>query len=121
MKVVINACYGGFSLSKAAVLRGREIANDPMWGGFTLPGETYADGGVNTTRLGSIFDSYYPDVPRSDLVLVGVVEDLGDAANGACAKLQIVDIPAGTLFRIDEYDGREHVETRDSVDWKVAT
>ena len=31
-KVVINICYGGFSLSREAVLRAREISGDPKWG-----------------------------------------------------------------------------------------
>lgn len=34
---------------------------------------------------------------------------LGDKANGSCAKLQIVDIPNGTDYTIEEYDGNEHI------------
>jgi hypothetical protein len=52
--------------------------------------------------------------------LVQVVEELGDKANGRCAKLRIAEVPAGTLYRIDEYDGFESVETKDSYEWNVA-
>ena len=29
-------------------------------------------------------------------------------------------LPAGTLFKVDEYDGYESIETRDGIDWAVA-
>jgi len=32
----------------------------------------------------------------------------------------VVEIPKGTLYRIDEYDGNESVETRDAINWIVA-
>ena len=31
-KVVYNACYGGFSLSREAVILARELSGDPEWG-----------------------------------------------------------------------------------------
>lgn len=57
---------------------------------------------------------------RSDPRLIQVIEELGDAANGMCAKLRIEEVSAGTQYRIDEYDGNETVKTRDSYDWKTA-
>jgi hypothetical protein len=53
-------------------------------------------------------------------VLVQVVEELGAEANGECAHLRISDLPPGTLYRIDEYDGYESVATNDSYEWSVA-
>jgi len=34
--------------------------------------------------------------------------------------LQIRELPEGTLYRIDEYDGRETVMTQDEYTWRVA-
>lgn len=83
MKVVINACYGGFSLSEKAVMRYAEIK------GLTL----------------------YPEreIPRNDPALVQVVQELGVEASGRCAALVIVEIPDGVAWQIEEYDGYEHV------------
>jgi hypothetical protein len=49
------------------------------------------------------------DVPRNDADLVAVVRELGDAANGQFAKLQVVTIPDDVEWEIEEYDGYEHV------------
>jgi hypothetical protein len=52
--------------------------------------------------------------------LVQVVEQLGDKANGSYAKLFITDVPSGTKYRIDEYDGLESVMTIDDYEWSIA-
>tara|TARA_R110000822_G_scaffold5031_11_gene21854 strand:+ start:8272 stop:8562 length:291 start_codon:yes stop_codon:yes gene_type:complete len=94
-KIVYNACYGGFGLSNEAIVRYAEIKG-----------------------LGPV--AKRKRIERNDPALVQVVEELGDKANGGCAELRIIDIPAGTLYRIDEYDGAESVMTQDDYDWKVA-
>lgn len=58
-------------------------------------------------------DSYLCGIPRSDPLLVQVVEKLGDEASGSHANLVITDIPKGTYYRIKEYDGRESIEYND--------
>lgn len=92
-KVVYNACFGGFSLSKKGAARYAELKGM------------------------SVYDS---DIPRADPMLVQVVEELGDEANGDYAELRIKDVPPGTLYRIDEYDGNESVMTQSEYDWSVA-
>ena len=87
MKVVINSCYGGFSLSEAGIARYLE-----------LKGMEWPNAGF-----------YYRDIPRDDAVLILVVEELGDAANGVCADLKIVEIPDDVEWQIDEYDGNEWI------------
>lgn len=57
---------------------------------------------------------------RADPRLIQVIEELGDEANGSCARLRIEEVPAGTQYRIDGYDGSETVATRDSYGWKTA-
>ena len=49
------------------------------------------------------------DIPRDDPDLIAVVREMGDAANGRCASLEIVDVPDGVAWEISEYDGNEHV------------
>lgn len=93
-KIVINACFGGFSLSDQALARYRELANPPKdWSEY--------------------------DLDRQDPLLIQVVEELGKKANGDCAQLAIKELPQGTEFRIREYDGGEWIETPDSIEWEV--
>ena len=46
---------------------------------------------------------------RNDPDLVAVVESLGAEANGKFASLEVVEIPDGIDWRIEEYDGSESV------------
>lgn len=114
-KIVYNNCYGGFSLSREAVLRAREISGNPMWGGVTTNGDVYVAGKPIDTHYG-----HCEDISRADPVLVQVVEELGKAASGNCASLAIIDIPKGVAYRIDEYDGNESVMTNPDYDWSIA-
>jgi hypothetical protein len=52
---------------------------------------------------------YSGNIERTDPDLVKVVEELGKKANGSCAELRVVEIPDGTGYEIDEYDGVEHI------------
>jgi hypothetical protein len=85
MKIVINTQHGGFGLSKEAeeLYKQRKGITDPDW--------------------------YYWDIPRDDSVLVEIVEQMGEAANGNFAYLKIVEIPEGIDWTIGEYDGDEWV------------
>jgi hypothetical protein len=40
------------------------------------------------------------------------VEDLGDKASNWAAKLEVVEIPDGVEWEIDEYDGIETVDEK---------
>ena len=101
VKIVYNACYGGFSLSDAAVARYRELRK--------------------LNSLGDIdIGSRGRDIPRNDVCLAIVVEELGREADGACAKLRLYEIPAGTKYYLDEYDGMEHIIEFDDFLWETA-
>lgn len=81
MKIVVNRCYGGFGLSEEA---------------FKF--------------LGLKWEGYeYADIERTDPKLVECVETLGDKANGSYAKLEVIEIPDGTEYEIDDYDGIETI------------
>jgi DNA primase len=83
--IVINDCYGGFSLSERAILEYKKLA------GITDP---------------SFYDR---DIPRDDPYLIKIVKELGMSANGSCANLKIVEVPAGVKWIVQEYDGAEWV------------
>ena len=92
-KVVINCCYGGFSLSEDAEARYDELAEAA---------------GVDP------YDSY--SVPRHCPILVAVVEEMGAKADGSYSDLQIVEVE-GNKYRIYEYDGYESVVVPESQTW----
>lgn len=96
-KIVYNGCFGGFGLSEAAWKRYQEL------------------GGTAECAYDLGRDEY-----RADPVLVQVVEELGKRVNNRFSDLRIRDVPAGTKYRIDEYDGNESVMTIDDYEWSVA-
>lgn len=111
-KIVYNSCYGGFSLSKEAIILGRKLSGDNRWAGVLLAGEEYKNGEKCEFFYGSI--EY--DFPRHDKVLVDVVEKLGENASGTCSDLDIFIIE-GNQYRIDEYDGLESVVEPNVEEW----
>jgi hypothetical protein len=112
-KIVYNACYGGFSLSDEAIEMYLQLRGFP----FEKEIDKYGYAHYVVQGWDDFYDRY---LERSDPVLIEVVEKLGDRANGTCAKLCIEDIPKGTLYRIDEYDGYESIETQNDIEWSVA-
>ena len=87
MKIVINRCFGGFSLSKIA----------------------YKYLGLKWDGYGFAYDDYDK---RANPRLVECVERLGSAANGMCANLKVVEIPDGIEYEIQNYDGMESIHEK---------
>ena len=105
--VVINVCHGGYSLSREAeyLYLKRSLIDYE-----TQPRESRHD----TERYGPLILVngkiwYSSGISRDDPVLVSVVRELGDRANGNFAELKIVEVPASVDWQIDEYDGREWI------------
>lgn len=144
MKIVINSCYGGFSLSPKGEQRYLELNGLDSYF-YKQSKYKYTDGTMEFVRLDNIDDVpdifFYcttydqgktlPDFPkdifhsrnlkRSDPILVQVVEELGAESFGKCARLEVVDIEKGRWFKIDEYDGYESIQYRDIDDeWILA-
>ena len=84
-KVVINTCSGGFGLSDLAQVAVAE-----------------------RKRLKMKDFSVY-ELARDDYDLVTVVEVLGRKANGQCARLKVIEIPADVEWTVQEYDGVEWI------------
>lgn len=108
-KIVINKRFGGFGLSKAAMIRLRELGSEAALKEPIEPGEKYYDGSVFDPGLRILTASFSPDIDRDDPLLIQVVEEMGDAADGDYATLAIIEIPDDVEWEIDEYDGKEHI------------
>ena len=46
---------------------------------------------------------------RTDPDIIAVVEEMGEKANGIYAELEVVEIPDGIEYEIDDYDGAETI------------
>lgn len=139
MKVVINRCYGGFSLFPAGVSRYAELKGKKayfftmddqktpienpeglFWTAFSVPNPKEVLGEEDFYNRSQAerkaYNKKYAEIEltsspedRADPDLIKVVEELGKKANGACANLQIVEIPDGVEWVVEEYDGNEHI------------
>lgn len=139
MNVVINKCFGGFGLSAAAyekliewgipVQRYVNQERDPETNLYkdqpANAGEVIFDRELvpyGTDKFNDIYHDFkgrsrfstrywdsWTRESRTHPLIVRLVEELGEAANGECAKLAIVEIPDGVDWEIDEYDGSEHI------------
>lgn len=121
MKIVYNACYGGYGLSEAAILRYAELAGIKLY-----PEKEYSwcTAYYLTSPTGHEQDNYNRDtfetdsIERHDPLLVQVVEELGADANSPFSKLTIYKTDS-RMYRIDEHDGYETVKTGYSDDYWV--
>ncbi len=103
-KVVINNCYGGFSISEQAVARLKELKKAKGW---------------DVSELCSHVD-YDERIPRHDEDLIKVIEELGPRAGGVCAAPKVEEL-LYPVYRIEEYDGLESIKYPNSdYDWKDA-
>ena len=127
MKIVINTCYGGFGLSEKAFLRYAELKGLTVYPEGTGIFTTYwlvpegeredrtnyyswplEEQRASNKRLAKQVMNEHT-IPRDDPALVQVVEELGADANARFAELEVVEIPDGVAWQIEEYDGLEHV------------
>ena len=133
-KVVTNRCHGGFSLSHEGVLAyaaHKGIKLYPEHDGRVYGYWTYwivapeqrpesqdnwhlwsQERRIESNREHEDAELNPRQIARDDPSLVAVVESLGEAANGACAKLEVTEIPADVDWVIEEYDGLEWIAER---------
>jgi len=131
MKIVINKRYGGFGLSDAAYEKLIEYGipvckyvpevRDPETGLYPQMSEdevifdrdlTPEDERSKMDNLMRKMERYWETWLRNKRdhpLLLRVVEELGDAANGKYSSLKIVEIPDSVEWVIEEYDGQEWV------------
>jgi hypothetical protein len=106
-KIVINICWGGFSLSDISIRRYAEIKGIKL---VEVLSE-YRDIHFYINEVDDQEENYFShyDLERDDPVLVQVVEEMGVDANGSYASLKIVEIPDDVKWYISNYDGYEAV------------
>lgn len=111
MKVVINRCYGGFGLSDQAF----ELLLDRKGIEWEKSKNRDAFSSFEYYEKGHLGDDnhylWYRDLTedRADPILVQIVEELGEKANGRFSELGVVEIPDDVEWDINEYDGVEWV------------
>ena len=127
MKLVINKCYGGFGLSLLAQKRYCELAGKEAHFYRAVGSDLGVKVGIEAQELfvhcvhhdygekvdlNTLPDSaFFKDrsLDRDDSILIQVIEELGEKANDVCAQLEIIEIPDGVEWQIEEYDGLEWV------------
>ncbi len=117
MKIVINRCYGGISLSEAGTRaywarKGREVYLETSRGFpeyFDVATPQVDPLGKGDYAWYSQHNLYAGAIPRNDSDLVSIVEELGAKASGEHADLEAVEIPDNIDWEISEDAGGEHV------------
>jgi len=135
-KILINACFGGFSVSyKALQLYYQRKYNQKLyfyksinWDGDYVRCKLEEAESAFTADLGEHYNKYEENhsdtyvskysFDRTDPVLIEIVEELGKEANGPYADLKVVTIK-GNKYRINEYDGYESIETPYTIKWDI--
>ena len=141
-EVLYNECYGGFGLSALTIkkylevvkpelkvyayrekydlnetvyTRENNIQNNPQ---TILTTEDLGDQYTSKNYVipGRIYLEDYCNNIRTNKILVKIVKELGDKANGFCSKLAVAQVEG--KYRICEYDGAEWIETPESIQWE---
>jgi hypothetical protein len=124
MKIAVNRCYGGFSLSQSAYKFIANRKNLPIyfyWHDYNNHVFRIVD--VETPKTIPYFFAVSKDLgvfckekdlnkatayrfesDRSDPDLIAAIETLGKDSYGSCANLTVVEIPDDVRWTIDEYE-----------------
>jgi len=118
-EIVINKCYGGYSLSDEALLLLAK-KKDPHIE-LMDPVEYYGTKDWKKERKdrspillqpmykGKVLVDNHSRDNRDCSVFIEMIKKLGEKANGRSAQLETVTIPYGIEYEIEEYDGIEWV------------
>lgn len=135
MYVVVNKCYGGFSLSVKGLYQycikkhGQAFLYEKENIDSNIARKvTYSDKckdkfiyRVTATDEGDSIDVNEVDfidyfcIDRTDPALVATVRELGEEANGTYSDLEIVEIPDDVKWHIEDYDGMESIHENHRV------
>jgi len=113
-------CYffkGGLGIEKYKEVLIKDIKASLFWSAFSVkhPDKYIVEGRDDDGSYKTANESYdkisLSVIPedRSDPILIQVVEELKDEANGRYAELEIVEIPDDVKWELDNYDGIESV------------
>lgn len=116
MKILVNRCYGGFGISDKAfeeylnrtgqVFYKRKSKWSPLdsFDYYNVSLEEY-----DKIRDEEILYLSASDIERTDPILIQIIEEMGEESYGFCSQLEVVEIPDGIEYTIEEYDGDEHI------------
>jgi hypothetical protein len=94
MKIAINVCFGGFSVSEEVY---KELGI--KWDGY---------GFLGNKDFGICSDDYLAF--RSNTKFIEAIEKVGiNQSSGCSSKIKIIDIPGGIDYYIDDFDGNETI------------
>lgn len=135
MKIILNKCFGGFDVSKEAYMlyakkKGLELyqyardfvnlkkciykkTNDET----SFKNYFIKDMGDNIEISNEDYKKYHlylDDEHRQDPILIEVIEELGDKASGRFGRLEVIEIPDNSFYKIGEYDGVETIYYSDT-------
>ena len=138
-EIAINKCFGGFGLSYEAVMKYAELKGIELYGYVNVRDDKgsmdfdkyelydpekdckgwlcihYSKKPLDTskkeTQIKVLNENYFSvsDISRDDPDLIKAIRACGESANGNCADISIVKIPAGVEWAIEEYDGQEWI------------
>ena len=118
MKVLVNKCFGGFGLSQEALERlvdlgvPESVDTDDAPEGFYIGRWSEKSLERRFSLLDGPFFLPSREEWRDHPLMIQVVEELGAAANGRFAELEIVEIPDDVQWGIDDYDGIETIHEK---------
>ena len=134
MKIVINTCYGGFSLSEKAMKEYFRLKGWPFYVEEKSLFNTYwkvplservqeIDWKNATEEERIVYNEkfekqtcYEGDIERNDPDLIRAIEIVGtEEASGKYASLKIVEIPDDVEWEIEEYDGSEWIAEKHRI------
>jgi len=114
MKVAINECYGGFSVSEKVIEALKEKGIHVQCKGYA---SNFSKANVKFSKMSfylnnddfSIESNDYNEW-RRDTRLIEVIEEIGlENSNGSLSNLSIKDIPDDVEYTIEDYDGIESI------------
>lgn len=75
---------------------------------------------IESYTMNEPYDEESEMTMRQKIVVTAEIKYGEEFYAGGADDLRIMWLPKGTLFRVNEYDGSESIETRDTIDWNVA-
>ena len=104
-KVIVNKCWGGFSLSRKALHVLRKMGNKHALEETDF-GESWPDSGK---KRDAGMEHFLSDIPRDDSDLIKVVKEMAGEADGDLSCLVIINVPDDKKWRVEDYDGMETI------------
>lgn len=113
MKIAINKCFGGFTLSDKVHEKLIElgIPHYKTWDEIPKTDEPYVvDSDNPSDTFGSYYSNFGDDDKRTHPILIQAIEAVGiTEASGRFGEIRIIDIPDDIQFEITDYDGIESI------------